>query len=83
MLSKGYEDYHNLMRKMIVAKTDLGEDSATRVLATLRKFGAMDVVLEFSDTVELTDNRMYNAGYLDALDDLMRFIKHGPKEGTE
>lgn len=83
MLSRSYEDYHNLMRNMIVAKTDLNEDSATRILATLRKFGAVDVVMEFADTVELTDNRTYNAGYLDALDDLMRFIKHGPKEGTK
>jgi len=79
MFSKNYQEFHRSMHKMIVAKTDLGENSATRILATLRKFGALDMVLEFTEQVEPTDNRMYNAGYLDALDDLARFIKHGSK----
>jgi hypothetical protein len=78
--SKGYEEFHGLAHRMIVAKTDLGEDSTTRILATLRKFGAMDMLSEFMENVGTTDNRVYNAGYLDALDDLMRFIKHGKKD---
>jgi hypothetical protein len=78
--NKGYEEFHGLMLKLVVSKTDMSEDQAARILATLRKFGAMDMLSEFIKNVDTTDNRMYNAGYLDALDDLMRFIKHGKKD---
>lgn len=75
--NKGYEEFHGLMLKLVVSKTDMDEDQASRILKTLRKFGAMDMLSEFIQNVDRKDNRMYNAGYLDALDDLMRFIKHG------
>jgi hypothetical protein len=70
------EHAENILRKHFADREDMGNNPEKWILDSLRKYGALDVVAEFTEQSNPnSNNRHYNAGYYDAMADLVRFIK--------
>ncbi len=73
---KIWQEFHDSLKRILTKDDSMSEKHAESVIKTLRKYSSLDLVVEFSKQAKTpTDNRHYNAGYFDAIDDLARFIK--------
>lgn len=77
MAYKFWEEMRGSLKRILTKNSTMSDESAELVINTLRRSASLDVISEFNLLKLSPDikNRHYVAGYYDALEDLVRFVR--------
>lgn len=73
--NRGYAEIRQLGED-VMKEASLPEDKYEWLLDTLKKYGTMDMVLEYLKGLDKSSDRILQPGYIDALSDFLAFAKN-------